>query len=233
MDDLSDLWGAVMESDKQYPIEENVAQLIEEILLDEVADGQADAMCDLGALYYTGRLGGKKDYSKAIEYYEMAARLGSRQATENLGYCYYYGRLGDFDYKKAYHYFVKGALDGHIISLYKIGDMYKDGLYVEKDEKEAFFIYKRCLAIMQDYQERMFGADVYIRLADCYYRGEGTDKDLVLALEYYQKAELLYYPRVAKGDFLYKKQYERTIEMQQLVREELKKAIPDYSWTED
>ena len=36
---------------------------------------------------------------------------------------------------------------------------------------------------------------------------------------------------VLDGDFMYKKQYERSITMQQLVREELKKEIPDYSWT--
>ena len=41
------------------------------------------------------------------------------------------------DYKKAFHYFAKGAFDGHLVSLYKIGDMYKNGYYVEKDEKEA------------------------------------------------------------------------------------------------
>lgn len=230
-EDLCYFWGNVMESDKKSPLEPNVAKLIEEILLDEIKENNHNAMCDLGSLYYNGRLNGVKDYKKAVYYYEMSAKLGNRQATENLGYCYYHGRLGEPDYKKAYHYFVKGALDRHMVSLYKVGDMYKNGLYVEKDEKEAYLIFKYCSESLDEYQEKDFGADIYIRLADCYYNGSGIDKDLVLALEYYQKAERFYYPRILDGDFMYKKQYERSITMQQLVREELKKEIPDYSWT--
>lgn len=41
----------------------------------------------------------------------MAYKAGNRQATENLGYIYYYGRIGQKDYEKAFKYFVKGALD--------------------------------------------------------------------------------------------------------------------------
>ena len=231
--DICDFWGDIMESDKKYPLESNVAKLIEEILLDEIKENNHNAMCDLGSLYYNGRLNGVKDYEKAVYYYEMSAKYGNRQAQENLGYCYYYGRLGSSDYKKAYHYFIKGALDGHIISLYKIGDMYKNGLYVEKDEKEAFYIFQHCSEMLNDDQEKDFGADIYIRLADCYYNAIGTDKNLILALEFYQKAERFYYPRILEGDYFYEKQYERSIAMQQLVREELKKEIPDYSWTKE
>ena len=35
------------------------------------------------------------------------------------------------------------------------------------------------------------------------------------------------------GDFLIKKQYERSVEMQQRVREEMKKALPDFEWVGD
>ena len=104
-------------------------------------------------------------------------------------------------------------------------------LVVEKDEKQAYLIFKYCSESLDEYQEEFLGADIYIRLADCYYNGSGIDKDLVLALEYYQKAERFYYPRVLDGDYLHKKRYERSNTMQQLVREELKKEIPDYSWT--
>lgn len=232
-DNLWDFWANIMESDKKYPLEPNVAKLIEEILLDEIKVNNHNAMCDLGALYYNGRLNGVKNYEKAVYYYEMAAKFGNRQAQENLGYCYYHGRLGTPDYKKAYHYFVKGALDSHMVSLYKIGDMYKNGLYVEKDEKEAYFIYKHCSEMLDEFQERDFGADIYIRLADCYCNGVGTEKNLILALEFYQKAERFYYPRILDGDYLYEKQYERSITMQQVVREELKKEIPNFSWTKN
>ena len=223
-------WPLLIVCDKNYPIEPGVAKLLNQILLDEIENGNGDAMCDLGALYYTGRLTGKIDYKKAVHYYEMAVKHGSRQATENLGYCYYYGRVGEPDYKKAYHCFVKGALDGHMISLYKVGDMYKKGLYVEKDENQAFYIYDHCRNMLNERQMDDFGADIYIRLADCYFYGIGTKKNLLEALKCYQQAETLYYPRICNGDFMYQKQYERAIAMQHTVREELKKDIPKHNW---
>jgi TPR repeat protein len=36
-----------------------------------------------------------------MELYNMAAENGNRQAQENLGYCYYYGRDTEVDYEKA------------------------------------------------------------------------------------------------------------------------------------
>ncbi len=230
--DIYEFFTDIIERDKKYPLEKNIAKLVEEFLLEEIKEENDNAMCDLGALYYTGRLTGEKDYKKAVYYYEMSAKLGNRQAIENLGYCYYYGRLGEPDYKKAYHYFVKGALDSHIISLYKLGDMYKNGLYVEKDEREAYYIFNHCKEMLDEFQEKEFGADIYIRLADCYFNGAGTDRDLPLALKYYQQAEVLYYPRIVDGDFMYKKQYERAIKMQQIIRDELRKDIPSFTWAE-
>ncbi len=222
----------IIESDGNYPINPSVAKLLEEVLLGEIEKGNDDAMNALGAVYYSGRIG-EQNYNKAVHYYEMAAKCGNRQAQENLGYCYYYGRLGEADYKKAYHFFIKGALDNRIISLYKIGDMYKNGYYVEKDEKQAYCIYKRCIDILDEETEKESGADVYMRLADCYFKGIGTLKNFKKALEYYQKAEGLYYPRIKNGDFMHRKQFERAIAMQELSREEIKKGMPKYDWVKE
>ena len=109
--------------------------------------------------------------------------------------------------------------------------MYKNGYYVEKDEREAYYIFEQCKKMLNAEQEQDFGADIYIRLADCLFEGVGTEQDLQLALEYYQKAETLYYPRILDGDFLYRKQYERAIAMQQVIRKELQEKLPDYAWT--
>jgi hypothetical protein len=229
LDDLDYFIEDVMCCDETLPMHTLFASFVEEVFIDEINKGNDGAMCNLGSLYYTGRIG-TQDFEKGVYYYEMSARLGNRQAQENLGYCYYYGRVGEPDYKKAYHYFIKGALDGHLISLYKVGDMYKNGYYVEKDEKEAFYIYKHCLNYLSDEQNEKFGADIYIRIADCYYYGIGTEKDLRKALKFYQDAEFLYYNRIKDGDFLYKKQYSRCIQMQEAVRKEMQKEIPSYDW---
>ena len=215
--------------DKTEAFPKEVAELLIEIYEDELKENNHNAICDYGSLYYTGRIG-EQNYEKAVYYYDMAAKLGNRQAQENLGYCYYYGRTGRVDYKKAFHYFLKGALDYHLVSLYKIGDMYKNGYYVQKDENEAYSIYSRCLDGLNEENTPLVGADVHIRMADCFFYGVGVEKNVAIALEHYQIAERLYWIRLQEGDFLIRKQYERSVEMQAIAREEMKKALPRFDW---
>lgn len=220
----------IFNCDKTKSLPKCVADLLVEIYTDEIEENDHNAMCDFGALYYTGRIG-EQSYEKAVHYYEMSAKLGNRQAQENLGYCYYYGRVGAVDFEKAYHQFIKGALDNRLVSLYKIGDMYKNGYYVEKDENEAFCIYLRCLEGLTEDNTPILGADVHIRVADCYYYGIGVKQRLERALTHYQFAERLYWDRLQEGDFLIKKQFERSIEMQDRVRAAMRETIPNFKWT--
>lgn len=125
--------------DKPEPFPGFLIDFITDMFQFEIADGNDNAMNDLGAQYYNGNRGFEQSFEKAIRYYKMAADKGNRQAQENLGYCYYYGRDGKPDYEKAFHYFALGAFDGHPISLYKIGDMYLNGLYVPKKERSLLY----------------------------------------------------------------------------------------------
>ena len=95
-------------SDQAEVMPKCVADFVIAVYLDEIERGNAEAMTNLGSLYYTGRCG-EQSYEKAIKYYTMADGHGERQATENLGYCYYYGRSVPVDYKKAFHYFVSSS----------------------------------------------------------------------------------------------------------------------------
>lgn len=189
---------------------ECVSKFLLKVYDEEIANGNADAACDIGSLYYTGRAG-EQNYVKALEYYTIAADGGCRQAQENLGYCYYYGRGTKVNHEKAFHYFALEAFDGHICSLYKIGDMYRNGYYVKKNEHEAYRIYKRCLETMTDQALPFAGANVVMRIADCYYEGIGTGIDYELALEYYKRAERLFYKRLQDGDFMIKGSYEKVV----------------------
>lgn len=218
------------DTDGAQPMHPAVAKLVIEIYEDAIERDNADAMCNLGSLFYTGRAG-EQNYEKAAKYYTMADERGERQATENLGYIYYYGRTGAKDYEKAFQYFIKGALDGHLRSLYKIGDFYKNGYYVKKDVKEAFIIYKHCLDTMTEEALPQVGADVFMRVADCYFLGMGTEKDLLAAQHYFAIAEQLFYKRLIEGDFYQKRNLEHVLEMEEKVRREIKeKMIPDLSW---
>lgn len=187
-------------------------------------------MTNLEALYYLGRAG-VQDYHLACKYYTIADQHGERQATENLGYIYYYGRTGKVDYKKAYHYFAKGAFDGYVTSLYKIGDMYKNGYYVDKDEAESFRIYKHCNELMTEEMRGICGSDVYIRLGNAYQNGIGTDVNLPLALKYYQKAELHLYDRIKNGNYFVVKSLEKVIQSQNEIRALLMMDLPTFEWS--
>lgn len=157
---------------------------------------------------------------------------GDGQAQENLGYCYYYGRDMPVDYEKAFHYFALGAFDGHIRSLYKIGDMYRNGYYIPQNEAEAFCIYRRCEETMTEAALLLVGADVMMRLGDCYFSGIGTQVDDKKALEYYQKAERLFFTRLEQGDFLIRNCYDRVIKRQAETRKRLQATLPSYEWVE-
>ena len=91
--------------------------------------GEAFYMRTLGSNYYQ-----RKEYDLALKYYGMAAELGDEYAMSGLGYIWYYGRTGKVDYEKAFKYF--SQIKNDINAQYKIADMYKNGYYVEKDEKK-------------------------------------------------------------------------------------------------
>lgn len=195
---------------------------------------------DWGSIYYTGQIG-TQDFKKAAELYLIADRLGNANATCNLGYIYYYGRTGEVDYEKAYLYFSKSAMrDKCENSLYKIGDMYRNGYFVAKDEKAAFEIYMNAYRSYRQEKEKSpydydwaVEADVNFRLGDCKMNGIGTEKDLMEALMYLQCAERGFVERVKRGDYFLRKMLRSTIEKQAQIREELSKELPDMDWAKD
>ena len=195
--------------------------------------GSAGAMNDLGAMYYDGKRGFEQSFEKAVHWYEMAARHGDRMARQNLGYCYYYGRVAPPDYEKAYQCFAAGALEGGLVSLYKLGDMYRNGYYVDREPELAFRLYKRCLDQMQGDDVRLVGGPVHLRLGDMCLEGEGTAPDAEMALYHYHMAELMLYRMIQDGDYMYKKSLHNAIEGQKRARDQLAQRLPEDEWTFD
>lgn len=220
----------ILECDKPTDLPHEVIETVEFLFNDAYDNGNVEAMNDLGAQYYDGNRGFRQNFTKAVECYHIAAENGSRQAQENLGYCYYYGRNMPVDYKKAFHYFALGAFDGHLVSLYKIGDMYAAGYYVEKNEKEAFCIYEHCLDTMTDEAAPIVAGPVFLRLGKCFLKGIGTEKNAHNALVCYQKAELYLYDMVKDGDYMYKKSLCAAIEGQEKARAIMAEELTDKDW---
>ena len=206
---------------------------IQELYEAEIEKGNADAMNDLGSCYYSGDRGFEQDFGKAVHYYTMAADNGSWQARENLGYCYYYGRDMDVDYEKAFHCFAPGAFNGHLISLYKIGDMYANGYYVKKSPQDAFLIYQRCLNMMDQNASKSVGGPVHLRLGNMYLNGIGTERNPEQAMWHYHAAEYFLYNMVKDGDVMYKKSLHDAIEGQAKARAVIAENLPLGEWTFD
>ena len=217
-DDPYVIANTILDCDRKEALPEVIRTFIEDLFTAAFEDGNADAMNDLGAHYYDGSRGFEQDFTKAVECYALAAEKGSRQAQENLGYCYYYGRNIPVDYEKAFHYFALGAFDGHLISLYKIGDMYMNGYYVDKNPTEAFHIYSRCLGTMTDDAAPKVAGPVFLRVGNAYLHGNGTKKDPKSALICFQKAEAFLYDMVADGDYMYKNSLLAAIDGQEKAR---------------
>ncbi len=139
------------------------------------ANRAGGAACQLGALYYTGELdeGHEPDYAKAVEWYENGSRMGNVQALINLGYCYQYGRSVKRDASQAYDCFLRAALISSAPeAYYKLGDMYRYGHGIQKDERIAGTLYEKALVAMREQDEDCdatmpeIAGSIYHRLAD-------------------------------------------------------------------
>ena len=225
--------GTLIHLDAPDNLPDCLIDFVTELYEMEISEGNAESMNDLGAQYYDGHRGFEQNFQLAMKYYHMAALNGSRQAQENLGYCYYYGRDGHRDYEKAFHYFALGAFDGHLISLYKIGDMYLNGLYVEKNEREAFHIFMRCAQTMTEEAEARVAGPIHLRLGNMFLDGIGTEKDLKSALFCFQKAEFFLFDMVMNGDSMYRKSLKAAQNGLERARAALTEALPDDAWTFD
>ena len=144
--------------------------------------GNANAMNEMGCMYYCGTLL-EQSYKKAVTWYKKAAAAGSIDAMNNLGYCYYYGRDTAVDMKKAYMYYSQAALFGNAQAYYKLGDMYMNGYFVKKDEKMGFELYFRAYKMSQEdanssYDDQETYSGACLRLARCLYEGTGVEKNL-------------------------------------------------------
>ena len=230
--DYKELAGRLLNADHSKIMPEEVVDFIRATYEYYMDRGDALAANDLGVLYYGGRVGGKPDYVNARKNYEVADRLGYPLASENLAYIFYYGFGTDVDYSKAYMYFSKAALVGRYEATYKLGDMFRYGFYVEKNDKMTAYLYRRALDLVwkDDMCEQKYAGCVYQRVADLFYEGIGVEKNDAEAFRYYQLAEGYYYKQIAEGDNYHVDQIKVVVEKQKKLRKRLRKTLPDFEF---
>lgn len=155
-----------------------------------LAAGDLTAALNLGAMYYSGVFI-PRDFLKAVKYYEQATESDDYEtqirAWTNLGYCHYYGRDIPVDYEKAFNCYMRAAICDDPNALYKIGDMYRYGRHVAKDEKKAAEFYEQALENI--YRDERFYSDVAMRIGECSLYGIGMEKNIYRALKMLTRAE--------------------------------------------
>ena len=150
-------------------------------------------MVELGASYYEDRR-----FDLALKYYELAAEYGNVYAISDLGYIWYYGRTGEKDYEKAFHYFDTARQMGDLIAAYKVADMYKNGYYVEKDTERYKKIIEDLYLKIKDtpyFDDPL--PEIFIRLAKI--RSEEENKEEALRL--YDRARKVLSKRIQAHPF--------------------------------
>ena len=139
---------------------------------------------NLGMLFILGQ-GVVKNIKYGLSLLREAASHGYIRAYETLGRLYQYGTEVKRNYKKAYQYYLKGARlerqknDGGLC-LANLGYMNMYGLGKEQNLRLGAKYYK-------EGTERNEPLAIY-NLAQCYFNGEGVNKNIEKAAYWWQKA---------------------------------------------
>ena len=116
-----------------------------------------------------------------------------------MGYCYYYGRDIPVDDGKAFNCYMHGVIVGDANCLYKIGDMYRYGRFVNKDESLAVLFYEWALSNVCYITEDVY-PDVCRRIGECALYGIGMKQNLRKALKMLTDAETYTYKKIQNKD---------------------------------
>lgn len=88
-----------------------------------------------------------KNDALALQLYEMAARLGHADATNNAADMYLNGEGTDVQYDRALRLFQRAASLGVAEAYFTLGMMYETALGVERDDKKALQYYEQAAAL--------------------------------------------------------------------------------------
>jgi TPR repeat protein len=131
-------------------------------LLDSAFDKNKSVAWMIGRLFENNL----KEIKKAIDWYNKAASNGDWLAHRSLGHLYYFGTDVKEDYKLARYHLQKADDE---LSAARLGDLYLEGLGVQKDPKQALFWYLRSVS--------KGNAKIMVWIGNSYWIGEFESED--------------------------------------------------------
>ncbi len=131
--------------------------------------------------YYWGKKT-KRDYRKALELYEQAARLGDPEAQYIAGGMYYTGKGTEPDLKRAFDLLTEAAEQGKSSpeAQFALAEMYISGTVIPQNYVKALNLFT--LAAEGGLK------DAQNELGFMYYVGKGVEKDFNKAFDWFEKA---------------------------------------------
>jgi len=138
-----------------------------------VEAGDPIAIFNLGCDYLDGSCGQPQDYTKALELFHRAAKLGHIEAYCHIGNAYHRGRGVEVDKKEAIRYYERAAMAGDVYSRHNLGNM-------EKNAGNMRALKHYMIAIRSGYAKSLE------KIKDLYTDGHATKDDYTKALQLYQ-----------------------------------------------
>ena len=103
-----------------------------ENIIKAAEQGNAEAQCKLGDMYYEGKEV-EQDYIKSRYWYKKTAEQGNADAQNNLGFLYQHGLGVEQNYQEAIKWYEKAAEQGNASAQQKLVFLYLCGLGVQED----------------------------------------------------------------------------------------------------
>jgi len=131
----------------------------------------------VGEMYRDGK-GADVDYQQSIHWFEQAALQGHVGAIHSIiNLCLSNGDTINYDYKKCYEMLRQLSLSGSADAARRMGNIYYDGIGLEKDYCQAMNYYEIAYSL----------GDLWscVRLGDMYRDGKGVERNIDSALQRY------------------------------------------------
>ncbi len=144
--------------------------------------GQKSAQNEV-AIYHNEGVAISKNPYEAYKWFRRGAISGDKHAKYNLAACYQKGNGTKVDYEKAFilYYELATLENPYALACNKLGLFFSEGLGVEKNKKQAVLWFKKGANENEPYS--------MLNLAECYEKGDGIEKNIVMAKKLRRKAE--------------------------------------------
>jgi len=133
------------------------------------------AIYNLGCFYREGIYGFPQDYTKALELFRRAAKLGDTEAYLNIGCAHHAGQGIEVDTKQAHHYYELSAMMGNERARHNLGCIEMDAGNIDRAQKHYM------IAIRGGYSKSLN------MIKQLYSYGYATKDDYTTTLRLYQE----------------------------------------------